>query len=130
MTKLPVPTEKAVQAGVVQLLRSVGLVVRSTSQYRASHVAVGIPDLMVHGDGWSGWFEVKTYRAGWLPTDRSTWIPKPLRAEQAAFLADAAWGGQRTAWGGFNEAEQWLLDMGYLVRHPNGLVLICKRDRR
>lgn len=126
LERFPAPPERQVQAGIVALFQSVGIRVRSTSQYRASHVAIGIPDLILLGDGWGGWYEVKTYQRGYQPFDRSTWVPKPLAPAQAAFLADAARAGQVAAWGGLLEAEALLIQQGYCVRSPH--LTIVRRD--
>lgn len=109
------PLEKAIQAQIAALLRSVGFVVRNTSQVRPSMVAEGIPDLIIHhvGIGRGGWFEVKRPRVkGYDPRERATWIPEPLRPEQRTFGVQAAACGQIFAWGGVREAEQLLLDLG------------------
>ena len=74
--KPPVPLEKEVQAAVVNFYRLVGCQVKSTSQARASKVALGLPDLLV-----------------FWPARRTFWFHEVKRAnarrpsdEQIAFL--------------------------------------------
>lgn len=103
----PVP-EKVVQQHVVGLFRTAGCVVMSTSQYRASHVAVGLPDLLVFapqpGIRASTWFEVKARdKAGRL---------KPLRPEQVEFQQLCATCGTPYHWGDLEVCQQVLVSWG------------------
>ena len=102
----PLP-EKAVQSQVIDLFKKVGCHVYSTSQYRASHIAVGFPDLKVFcpvGSGAATWFECKARDAkGRL---------KPLRPAQAAFRAIATASGEDYDWGDLEIAKQVLVRWG------------------
>jgi len=69
-----VPLEKEVQRAVVKLCRSVGCIVKSTSQARASKVALGLPDLLVFCPNQSAFFFFEVKRPGGKQS-----------AEQAAF---------------------------------------------
>lgn len=70
--------EKAEQAAVIKLLREHGFTVRSTSQARASKVALGLPDL---------WCTHKTKPiAFWWETKRQ--VGGVLSEAQAEFAAD------------------------------------------
>jgi hypothetical protein len=122
------PLEKEEQRRVVELFRLAGCRVHTTSQYRASHVAVGLPDLIVFHEGaraqW--WFEVKRYEAkGFNPWFRKTWHPFPLRADQAEFRRVALACGQRHYFGGIVEAEAVLVEIG-LGQHINGAFTLTK----
>lgn len=109
--------EKLEQAAVVFLFRTFGCTVRSLSQYRASHIAVGLPDLLCHhlptGQTW--WFETKRYKrttttgTKYRLFEPSTWEPEQLRPDQETFRDQSIVCGQRYFWGGIREA------MGALV---------------
>ena len=122
--KLKPPLEKHVQKAVIDLFKRVGCKVYTTSQYRASHVSVGFPDLYVRHPAtrqcW--WFETKTYEAaGWQPYRRDTWRPKPLSPAQVTFREEAVACGEHHYWGGEPEAEACLIELGLASR--NGLAL-------
>lgn len=113
-------TEKEIQRQVVTLFRTFGTIVHTTSQYRASHIAKGLPDLICfhrdHRLAW--WFETKKYRrvtaAGvpYKPFQPATWEPEPLRPEQQTFADLCLVCGQRHFWGGITEARQALVELG------------------
>ena len=109
------PLEKAVQAQVVSVFRVHGCRVYSTSQYRASHVAEGFPDLYVmHPIAGSWWFEVKRPKRS-SSFDRwkmETWEPEPLSPKQVAFRTSCHGCGVRHAWGGYREAVTLLQSLG------------------
>ena len=131
--RVPPPLEKYEQQAVATLLRLCGFKVRSTSQYRASHVAVGIPDLILHhpGIGQGGWWEVKRYRQkGWHPIKRDGWVPEPLRPEQEQFMQDALRSGQLFGWGGRLEAEIFVLGLNLARRAGNGGIIPSPGARR
>jgi len=124
------PLEKVVQRAVMQLFRAAGWTVRSLSQYRASHVAVGVPDLMMHHPrrGLFCWFEVKAPRPqGYDPRSRQN-VPRTLAPDQLLFRMDAVACGQRHYWGGLAEAEAALIEMGCATRAPNGGLLLRGRQ--
>lgn len=60
--------EKEEQAAIIKLFRAHGFTVRSTSQSRASRVALGLPDLWVthNTKPLAFWFEVKRQSGGVL----------------------------------------------------------------
>ena len=128
-------TEKDEQRAVVGLFRAVGATVYSMSQYRASHVAIGLPDLYVmHAPrGLAWWFECKRYEGMWRrdgeavaynPFDRSTWQAKPLAPPQAVFADHCCAVGIRHFWGGLREAEEALVELGLAVRAGNLGILL------
>ena len=108
--------EKAEQALVVRLFRAFGCTVRSTSQARASKVAPGLPDLLVHHRPTRQfWFwETKRPQGGTLSPD------------QVDFAEDCE--ACRVAWysGSLRDAESVLCDIGIAERGP-GLVLEPRR---
>lgn len=113
------PLEKIVHRHVMDLFKRLGTTVYSTSQYRASHVAVGFPDLWcMHPRLAKAWFfEVKKYRqAGYNPMKPETWVPEPLRPEQAAFRDQCLATGILHAWGGTNEAIAFAEQIGLVQR--------------
>lgn len=123
------PTEKAVQAQICALYRLAGCRIYSTSQYRPSHVSVGIPDLLVRhpARGVSWWFEVKTYQPrGFSWNDRATWHPKPLAPAQVVFATEAIQCGERHYWGGLPAAEDALIDLGLAMRDDSGMIRIVR----
>lgn len=127
--RLKPPTEKVEQALIIRLFRLAGIRVRSTSQYRASHVAAGIPDLMLHGAGWSGWFEVKAYQAkGYDRNNSLTWKTKELRPEQMAFMADASRAGQVVGSGASLDAQRLLVIQGLAKWVTPGVIQIIRQD--
>lgn len=124
------PLEKMVQQQITRLFAAAGGIVRSTSQTRASRVAVGIPDLMIHFPG-SGFvfFECKTYRRPWRPMDPpATWRPNPLSPDQVAFRDDCLAAGVRHAWGGLPQAEDLLVELGLAERRKDGHLIVRKRS--
>jgi len=123
--KFKPPLEKVVQASVIDLFRKAGIHVGSTSQYRASRVAEGIPDLLCHAEkiGAFFWFETKSYHPkvpgswiGFNPYDRLTWSPLPLSPKQIEFRLRAVACGVRHFWGGLPQAEDALVALGFGVR--------------
>lgn len=119
--KLPAerpPLEREVQAAIVDLFKRAGCRVYSSSQYRASHVSVGWPDLFVRhcATGRRWWFEVKSYKPGYSSLDPATWIPKPLSDAQERFAAECQMTGEAHYWGGYLEAEAALVAEGLAER--------------
>lgn len=102
------PLEREVQSEVVQFFRGHGCVVRSLSQYRASMVSVGIPDLHISHPkkGYWFWFEVKRPKKhkDFHRFKRETWLAEPLRPAQEAFRLDCLATGQPFYFGGVQEA--------------------------
>ena len=126
------PLEKVVQRGIVQLFRSVGCSVSSTSQYRPSMVTPGMPDLYVTHPtcGVWFWFEVKRPQlAGFKRDDTSTWIPEPLRPAQATFRLECQLTGQPHFFGGMAEAVAALVALG-LATTTDGSVRLLSPSRR
>jgi hypothetical protein len=131
------PLEKAEQAFIIKLFRSVGITVCPTSQGRPSRVYVGLPDLLLYGKEWSGCWETKRYKPSWVPArggervhysrfDPTTWTPMTPSPEQFRFLSMATAAGQRVGWGGRREAEDWLVTHGYAVREGGGLRIVTR----
>ncbi len=123
------PDEKEVQRAVIRLFSLAGFKVRGTSQYRASRVAGGLPDLMAHHhrEAVALWFETKApQRKGYDPLRRETWIPKPLSPEQVVFRADALRCRQRHYWGGLREAEAALVELGLAAPTGNGGIMLLR----
>jgi len=126
---LPRPLEKAVQAQIVTLFRHAGGVVRSNSQYRASGVSLGFPDLHVSFPriGKWTWFEVKRPKlAGFDFGKPQTWQPEGLRPDQEKFRDDCLATGQPHSWGGLREAEAVLVAFG-LAAMLNGVFTLTVR---
>lgn len=136
----PAPTEKVVQQTVIGLFRALGTFVGSTSQYRKSGQAVGLPDLVCQhegaGVGW--WWETKAPFRRWRdhdtdpwteysPLDRRTWRSKPLEPEQEKFRRRALACGQLHGWGGLVEAEDFLVEQGLAQRLASGLIQLRSR---
>lgn len=112
------PLEKIVHRHVIDLFKRLGTVVYSTSQYRASHVAVGFPDLWcMHPRLAKAWFwEVKKYRkAGFHPMKPETWVPESLRPEQAMFREHCLATGILHGWGGTSEAITFAEQIGLIT---------------
>lgn len=114
--------EKLEQQECIRLFKSVGCAVHSTSQYRASAVTVGMPDLyVIHSrKGVWFWFEVKKAQSltTFTPFHRSTWVPEDLRLGQLQFRANCLATGQPHFWGTIVEAEKALLAVGLAeIRH-------------
>lgn len=127
------PLEKVEQDAVRGLLHAAGFWTGSTSQYRRSGQVVGLPDLILlhEGIGVGGWWETKKYQArGWHPFRRETWIPEPLRPEQAAFRDRALRCGDLFGWGGRKEAEAFLVALGLAKRTGNGSILLTGSHRK
>jgi len=131
------PVEKIEQRFVVDLFRAVGATVYPMSQYRASHVAIGLPDLYVMHPkaGLAWWFECKRYEALWRdgdavvayhPMDRRTWKPKPLAEPQIRFATECRMAGQRHYWGGRREAELALVALGLAEASGDGIRLLAR----
>lgn len=133
------PSEKETQRAVIRLFRAIGATVRSLSQYRASMVAIGSPDLLCHHRGIpaSWWFETKPPLARWRddhgimvyfdPNRPATWKPRALDAAQAAFREDALGCGDRHFWGDLRAAEEAVIALGRGYRLPNGVLQIGVR---
>ena len=124
------PLEREEQAVCVKLLRACGFIVRSTSQYRASHIAEGVPDLMLHHRGLraAGWFEVKKYKArGYHPLARDNWRHEPLSEKQVIFREDALACGQLYGCGGRAECEEFVIGLWLASRAGNGGITIDLR---
>lgn len=88
--------EKAVQAAVVRLLRSLGYAVSDFSQSRATQQTPGVPDLhAMHpghgrtGAGHSIWVEVKTAQ-GRLRPSQVAWHTAAREAGQTVLVARSA----------------------------------------
>lgn len=108
--------EKAEQALVVRLFRAFGCTVRSTSQARASKVAPGLPDLLVHHrPSRRFWFwETKRPCGGALSPD------------QIAFAEDCAACATRCGAGALRDAEAYLLALGIAYRDAAGVLEPCR----
>ena len=132
------PYEKLEQAAVTNLFLATGARVFNMSQYRASHVAVGISDLYVMHErrrvAW--WFECKRYHAIWTngdetvcfdPFKRETWMPLTMSKAQQDFRASCLACGVPHFWGGRREAEDALVEVGLAQRGANGLELVAIR---
>lgn len=123
------PLEKHVQQQIARLFAACGGVVRSTSQTRASRIAVGVPDLLVHFPGVAFvFFECKTYRRPWRPMDAPTaWRVNPLSPDQETFRADCEAAGVRHAWGGLPQAEALVIELGLAERRKDGFLVVRRR---
>lgn len=112
--------EKEMQRAVVSLFRTFGATVHTTSQYRASHVAKGLPDLLCfHREKRLAWyFETKKYRritstgTHYEPFQPATWEPEPLRPDQRAFADLCLVCHLSHYWGGITEAKRALVELG------------------
>lgn len=119
--KWPIPPEKEVQRQIVAFFRTLGFVVVSTSQYRASGMTVGLPDLIGYHlvCPLQFWFEVKKPRAKtpngrrYNPHDPLTWEPEPLRPEQERFRQRCSNAGHLHGFGGIHEAWALAERMGF-----------------
>lgn len=131
--KMRPPSEtKVVQPHIVSLFRSAGCQADSTSQYRASHIVQGFPDLVVFAPAILKmfFFEVKSYLAEWTndrgvrirfnPFDEATWHPKPLEPAQVRFRERILTCGQLHYWGGVPEARATLVELGLAHRGERG----------
>jgi hypothetical protein len=112
----PCPSEKTVQGTIVRVAKAVGFRVYSTSQYRASHVAVGMPDLkLFHPPLNLGlWWETKTY--GKREWNRGEMRLKPLDPDQATFREYCAACRELYGWGALPEFYDMLLGRGLATR--------------
>jgi hypothetical protein len=99
------PTEKEVQRAIIRLYQSVGCVVYSTSQVRASRVSEGTPDLYVFPPRGKPafWHEVKA--PGGVLSD-----------DQQRFRALCRAAGAPHIVGGLDVAHQMLETLGILRR--------------
>lgn len=123
----PCPREtKDVQPAIVSLAKAVGFEVYSMSQYRASHVAEGIPDLkMLHRRRAFGlWWETKTYYSG--PWQKGILELKPLSEKQAEFRANAIACGEPHGWGALPDFYSTLLLVG-LADRRSGVIMLRPR---
>jgi hypothetical protein len=137
-TRFKVPDEKQVQRAVLALFSLCGWKMGSTSQYRASRVMQGLPDLVGHHLGIRRfmWWETKAPLARWPrmgmgagavqwinynPHDRSTWRSKPLRPDQEVFRNAALQCNELHGWGGSVEAEEFMITLGLGERLPSGV---------
>lgn len=121
--KWTAPLEKNVQALVTSLFKKAGCKVRSTSQYRASHIAEGPADLIVtHRARRIGfWFEVKRPSGrAYNPAFPHAGEPEPLRPAQQEFRDDCLAAGWSHYWGGVTAAEDALIEEG--LGHRKGAV--------
>lgn len=131
------PTEKDTQRAVVKLFRHAGCIVYSTSQYRASHIAVGFPDLFCRHLGMrlAFWWETKPPLARWRDRDKDpwtlyhpykpeTWRPRPLDPKQAEFRDAARTCLELYFWGDLRSAEDALVTLHLAVRADNGTLLL------
>ncbi len=97
------PREKDVQTRVARFYASCGCHVYSTSQYRASRMAIGIPDLyVVHPRIGGFWHEVK--RPGGKQSDG-----------QHLFQVEVEAAGVGYVLGGIDEAQAFLTARGLLL---------------
>lgn len=121
--KFKPPLEKDVQARCVKLLKLTGWTVYGMSQYRASHVAVGVADLFaLHPRLGSLWWETKPPVASWTddagvrvlfnPFKPETWRPRRLSPEQETFRRNLIAAGQRHGWGTDRSLEALLIELG------------------
>lgn len=135
------PRESEVQAMLIRFFTLGGWKVGSTSQYRASRVMLGLPDLLLihRGLGRFAWWETKAPLERWRdhPTDLwtyytpgllRTWRSKPLSKVQQQFRDDALACGQLHGWGGLPEAEAFLLELGLGVRLASGIFQYGRRS--
>lgn len=91
----PQPTEKAIQAGIVRILRQLGASVYDTSQPHRALITAGLPDLLVFHRGRFAFVEVKR------PGGR-------LTPAQVAFQAEARRAGlEALVWTAAEEAVEW-----------------------
>ena len=109
MAKKYLPTEKEVERGIIELLRTLGFSVYKTSQPRVPLVTSGIPDLLVFGPDSDPQFffvEVKTERKG-----------SALRPSQLEFQAECQRAGiDYFVWRSSAEGcWGWLVENGYVV---------------
>ncbi len=129
---VPRPLEKDVQKGIVRLFRSMGGIVHSTSQYRASHVTEGMPDLHNAFPFLRAWFWFETKRplatAEFHPFKPYLWTPEPLRPSQEEFRQNCLATGAQHFWGGLKEAEDALISIGAAER-VNGVLRLTPRGR-
>lgn len=112
--KWSTPLEKDVQRVIIDLFKHAGFKVRSTSQYRASHVDPDMPDLYCTYPerGLWFWFEVKRLQGfGWDPNFPQVGKPELLRQGQAEFRVTCLQTGQPHYWGAIHEAEEALIDL-------------------
>lgn len=123
--RLRPPSEtKVVQPQIIDLFKRLGFKVDPTSQYRASHIAYGFPDLVVFALPVAKmfFFEVKSYLREWTNAagqlvkfnlyDESTWRPKPLEPDQQIFREHCRACHQLHFWGGLPEARATLVELG------------------
>ena len=138
--RFPVPDEKTVQRDLLRLFAYAGCLMGSTSQYRASRVLEGLPDLV----GWHLgikrflWWESKAPVARWRDRDadpwiyyspyhRATWRSKPLSVKQQEFREAAVACGELHGWGGIVEAETFLIELGLANRLASGVIQLGAR---
>ena len=96
--RLPAPTEKQIQAGIVRSLRQIGAGVYDTSQPHRALITPGLPDLLVFFRGRFAFAEVKR------PGGRLTPGQRAFRAE----CQDA--GVPFHVWRSTEEALEWALE--------------------
>ena len=111
MAKKYLPTEKQVERGIIDLLKTLGFAVYKNSQPRVPLVTSGIPDLMVFGPSHKPCFffvEVKTERKG-----------SKLRPAQQDFQSECKRAGiDYFVWrSSDNDCWTWLVDNGYVVEN-------------
>lgn len=109
------PLEKVVQRQIMDLFLVHGAKVCTTSQYRASHVTEGMPDLYcIHRKAGGWWFEVKRPRklASFDRFRPETWEPEPLSPAQQEFRDLCLAAGVAHFWGGYREAKAALVTLG------------------
>ena len=99
--------EKEIQREVVRLYRLAGCFTYSTSQARASHIALGLPDLyvMTRRSGVADGFWHETKRPG-----------GKLRASQQGFIRAAEECGVKVVVGGVAEAVAHLKALGLVAK--------------
>lgn len=130
MTRITVPrpkppSEKAEQKSIIYAVRVLGGHVASTSQYRASRVALGLPDLLIAfpAKGVAFFFEVK----GRLRRKGADDDPlKPLRPEQARWRETYERCGWKYYWGDYACLVAALHELG-IVEHDGTANALTRR---
>lgn len=103
--RLPVPTEKAVEAWVIDLFRKCGLYVWKTSQPRSSMITEGLPDLWV--------FCPRRKLAFWWEVKRPGGKLTPIQQRFRDLCLEC---GVRHYVGGIDEARQLLAELEITLR--------------
>jgi hypothetical protein len=131
------PSEKTIQQAIVDLAcgskvsPGLGFYRYSTSQYRASHVSEGLPDLILFQvkAGIALWWETKSYDGKlWK---RGTVALQPLSPMQERFRLHCRSTGELHGWGALPEFYLMLLLLGFAqVSEGGSLILNPRGDAR